>query len=268
MIAAGAGIGVDSALPDFRGTAGFWKAYPALAASGTTFMDIASPAAFHATPRRAWGFYGHRLALYRNTVPHAGFGLLRKWGEAMQRGYFVFSSNVDGQFHKAGFDPLLIDECHGSIHHMQCLRPCSQAIWPATGFEPTIDAARCELLSPLPACPHCGGMARPNILMFDDWHWAAARREIQAQRRQSWLYEARCPVVVEIGAGVNIATVRHFAHRAVLQHAGSLIRVNPREPHIGNLPGVGIAGGALQTLTAIDALLGPDFTCARKGHAR
>jgi hypothetical protein len=91
--------------------------------------------------------------------------------------------------------------------------------------------------------------------MFDDWHWADKRRATQTVRRQRWLDQVRRPVVVEIGAGVNIATVRHFAHRVVLQHKGSLIRINPREAHIGNLPGVGIAAGALDTLAAIDALL-------------
>ena len=30
IISAGAGMGVDSGLPDFRGNEGFWKAYPAL----------------------------------------------------------------------------------------------------------------------------------------------------------------------------------------------------------------------------------------------
>lgn len=30
IIAAGAGIGFDSGLPDLRGKEGFWKAYPAL----------------------------------------------------------------------------------------------------------------------------------------------------------------------------------------------------------------------------------------------
>lgn len=256
IVAAGAGIGVDSGLPDFRGNAGFWKAYPALAADGTAFMDIASSEAFHANPCRAWGFYGHRLALYRNVVPHAGFGLLRKWGEAMQRGYFVFTSNVDGHFQKAGFDPLRIDECHGSIHHMQCLGPCSQAIWSAAGFEPTVDTERCELRGPLPACPHCGGIARPNILMFDDWHWSDARREQQAVRYQRWLQQVRRPVVIEIGAGLNIPTVRHFAHRIVRQHSGSLIRINPHEPHVGEIPAIGIAGAALQTISVIEALLG------------
>jgi NAD-dependent SIR2 family protein deacetylase len=162
VIAAGAGIGVDSGLPDFRGNAGFWKAYPALAADGTGFMDIASPAAFRRNPRRAWGFYGHRLALYRATIPHAGFGLLRKWSDALARGSFVFISNVDGQFQEAGFDPLRIDECHGSIHHMQCLAPCSEATWRATGFTPSVDAARCELLGALPTARTAAARRAPT----------------------------------------------------------------------------------------------------------
>ena len=256
VIAAGAGMGVDSGLPDFRGNAGFWKAYPALAAEGTAFMDIASPAAFHADPRRAWGFYGHRLAMYRRAAPHAGYELLRKWGESRRHGYFVFTSNVDGHFQKAGFDPLRIDECHGSIHRLQCLAACSPGLWPAAGFDPAVDAGRCELLGPLPACPHCGGPARPNILMFDDRDWIGERRDLQAMRCRDWLDQVRRPLVIEIGAGLNIPTVRHFSQRVVLRHGGSLLRINPREAELGKLPGLGLAGGALEVLGAIDGLLG------------
>lgn len=255
VIAAGAGMGVDSGLPDFRGNAGFWRAYPALAVEGTTFMDIASPAAFRENPRRAWGFYGHRLGLYRNTEPHAGFNLLHAWGEAKEHGYFVFTSNVDGHFQRAGFNPLRIDECHGSIHRLQCLALCSPALWSATGFDPVVDSARCELLGPLPVCPHCGQTARPNILMFGDWDWVSEQRDRQAMRCQHWLEQVRRPVVIEIGAGLNIPTVRHFSDRVVLRHGGSLVRINPREAHLHGVPGVGIEAGALVTLTTIDALL-------------
>jgi len=259
VIAAGAGMGVDSGLPDFRGNAGFWKAYPALAAEGTAFMDIASPAAFDAGPRRAWGFYGHRLGLYRRSLPHEGYRLLRQWGEAKRHGYFVFTSNVDGHFRKTGFDPLRIDECHGSIHRLQCLLPCSPVTWTAAGLQAVEDGARCEWPGSLPACPRCGAVARPNILMFDDTGWIGARRELQAARCRDWLGQVRRPVVIEIGAGLNIPTVRHFSRRVVMRHGGSLIRINPREPHTGGLPGVGIAASALPTLAAIGALLGqPD----------
>ena len=152
IIAAGAGMGVDSGLPDFRGNDGFWQAYPALGRARLAFASVASPSTFHADPALAWGFYGHRLRLYRETAPHAGFGLLKQWGERMPLGYGVFTSNVDGQFQRAGFDPQRIHECHGSIHHLQCLAPCGPHIWSADDFTPRVDADACRLLNRAPAC--------------------------------------------------------------------------------------------------------------------
>jgi NAD-dependent SIR2 family protein deacetylase len=72
VIAAGAGMGVDSSLPDFRGNKGFWTAYPALAREQIDFQQIACPRAFVDNAPRAWGFYGHRLQLYRQTRPTGG----------------------------------------------------------------------------------------------------------------------------------------------------------------------------------------------------
>jgi len=181
IAAAGAGIGVDSGLPDFRGNEGFWKAYPALAQARMAFSSVASPSTFHEDPTLAWGFYGHRLNLYRATVPHEGFRLLKQWGERIEHGYGVFTSNVDGQFQAAGFDPQRIHECHGSIHHLQCLRPCGADIWSADAYTPQIDNAACRLLNAPPTCPHCGGLARPNILMFGDGDWI--ERRAAAQKR-------------------------------------------------------------------------------------
>ena len=43
LIGAGAGMGVDSGLPDFRGSEGFWKAYPPLAKLGIRFEEMANP---------------------------------------------------------------------------------------------------------------------------------------------------------------------------------------------------------------------------------
>lgn len=60
IIAVGAGMGVDSGLPDFRGNDGFWNAYPALAKAHIDFYSIACSDAFVSNPRRAWGFYYRR----------------------------------------------------------------------------------------------------------------------------------------------------------------------------------------------------------------
>jgi len=103
VIGAGAGMGVDSGLPDFRGDQGFWRAYPPYEKLGLSFVAMANPDWFSHDPRLGWGFYGHRLNLYRTIVPHDGFRILKKWGERLPLGYFVFTSNVDGQFQRAGF---------------------------------------------------------------------------------------------------------------------------------------------------------------------
>ena len=43
FIGAGAGMGVDSGLPDFLGPEGFWKAYPMFRQRGVRFEDMATP---------------------------------------------------------------------------------------------------------------------------------------------------------------------------------------------------------------------------------
>lgn len=245
LISAGAGMGVDSGLPDFRGREGFWKAYPALAAANIAFTEIACPDAFRETPELAWGFYGHRLALYRRTVPHRGFEILRDVAARLRCGAFVFTSNVDGQFQKAGFSEMQVCECHGSIHHLQCLSPrCESRIWPAGGFLPRVDVDACRLESPLPRCSACGSIARPNILMFNDGDWLEQRTDRQTTRLRDWLAKVEKLVVIELGAGTAIPTVRHFGERA----GGTLIRINPTEAQIGKQTAVSLPLGALAGL--------------------
>ncbi len=80
LLAAGAGMGVDSGLPDFRGNEGFWNAYPPLRRLHLSLQEMAQPEWFVRDPELAWSFYGHRLHLYRSTVPHEGFHILRQMG--------------------------------------------------------------------------------------------------------------------------------------------------------------------------------------------
>lgn len=226
LVNAGAGMGIDSGLPDFRGPGGFWAVYPALGRVRIDFTSIANPAAFARDPRLAWGFYGHRLALYRATTPHGGFGALLRLGQSLRHGVFAFTSNVDGHFQKAGYPAERVCEVHGSIHHLQCVAGCSDAIWPADDFQPDVDDDACRLRNAPPHCPRCGALARPNILMFGDWGWIERRTLQQEQRLQAWLSGVDRLVCVEIGAGSQIPTVRHFSETC----GARLIRINPQEP--------------------------------------
>ncbi|NOU40206.1 MAG: NAD-dependent deacetylase [Methylotenera sp.] len=247
LITAGAGMGVDSGLPDFRGDEGFWNAYPALAKSKIKFYEIASPGNFEHDPKLAWGFYGHRLNLYRNTKPHVGFRMLREIAATKEHGYFVFTSNVDGHFRKAGFDPKRICECHGSIHHLQCINGCLHHIWDAGEFTPEVDEESCQLLNEAPKCDCCGDIARPNILMFNDFNWEDSRHKIQRQALSEWLTRAKNVVIIELGAGKGIPTVRHYGEML----GWPLIRINPRDSDLGASSGVSLPMGALDGLNAI-----------------
>jgi len=244
LITAGAGMGVDSGLPDFRGDHGFWNAYPALGKMKMGFTAIANEAAFRDHPKLAWGFYGHRLQLYRNTVPHAGFEILQKFGRRMQHGSFVYTSNVDGQFQEAGFDNQRIVECHGSIHYLQCMASCTTDIWSADELIVDVDESLCTLRSELPKCPHCGELARPNILMFNDWSFLSKRTDLQQQRLTRWLQDVERLVIIELGAGTTIATVRRQGEA----HGRPLIRINPTNAGVFGVEGVGLRTGALAGL--------------------
>jgi len=252
LVCAGAGMGVDSGLPDFRGGEGFWQAYPPYAGLGLQFEELADPQHFASDPELAWGFYGHRLELYRKTVPHEGFRLLRKWGDTMPGGVRVFTSNVDGQFQRAGFERVA--EAHGSIHHLQCAEGCGKDIWSADGIDVPIDEATMRAVPPLPSCPRCGGLARPNILMFGDYDWVPHRSQAQLDELNTWRRANRDLVVIELGAGQAVPTVRRQSELASAA-TGALVRVNPREPEIRHGRGVSLASGALATLTELDALL-------------
>jgi NAD-dependent SIR2 family protein deacetylase len=256
LITAGAGMGVDSGLPDFRGDTGFWKAYPPFERLGISFVDMANPVWFKRDPELAWGFYGHRLNLYRETKPHRGFEILSRWAEDLTHGAFVFTSNVDGHFQQAGFDRDRVIECHGSIGHLQCSEPCNRQIWRADDSDIEVDENIFRAVPPLPECPLCGAIARPNVLMFGDWHWNPGRTGDQERRFSGWLSRAAGPklVIAEFGAGTAVPTVRMTSEKVASRSGATLVRTNPREPEVPH-GHISVAANALKALESIDDLL-------------
>lgn len=269
LFTAGAGMGVDSGLPDFRGDKGFWKAYPAFEKRGLSFMDLADPRWFVSDPATAWGFYGHRLNLYRQTIPHKGCSILLKWGlSKMERGgYFVKTTNVDGQFEKAGFASQRINACHGSIHRLQCNEfcPAGGAVWSASQVQINV-SEDCQAVSGIPLCPYCGAIARPNILMFGDSSFSRSHSQAEAVRLKQWLEPfvlgKRLLTIVEIGAGEEIPTLRLEGERLEQIPGIDLIRINPREFEAASSKTIVLPMKGLEALQSVeDCLLqeGSDF---------
>jgi NAD-dependent SIR2 family protein deacetylase len=164
---------------------------------------------------------------------------------------FIFTSNVDGQFQKAGFSEECVMECHGSIHHLQCVDNCQGMIWSAdeTSIEISEDFRAGD---PLPSCPFCGAMARPNILMFGDYGWEYTRTDGQRERLVKWMdtieEEGGRLAIVEMGAGTAVPTVRNTSEQIAKRFNVPLIRINPRESFGAEIE---LPMGALEALQQI-----------------
>lgn len=253
IITAGAGMSVDSGLPDFRGDQGFWRAYPPLKDKNLSFTDMANPQWFFSNPKLAWAFYGHRLKLYNATTPHEGFYLLRELCKEKDDNYFIYTSNVDGHFAKAGFDKDKIYECHGSIHYTQCIYKDDGAIWAIDENEIEVDEDKFEATK-MPTCKECGCVMRPNILMFYDGVFNWNRTKAQYHRYDAWLSKNMNSkiAIIEIGAGLAVPTIRAYGERMAKRfNKANLIRINPTDTKINPYCGVSIKMGGLEALKAI-----------------
>jgi hypothetical protein len=93
--------------------------------------------------------------------------------------------------------------------------------------------------------------------MFGDWGWQPERTAAQEHRFSRWLEnlgDARL-VIVEVGAGTAVPTVRMTSEQLARRPGATLIRINVREPQV---PGehVGIPLGGLEALRLLRERIG------------
>lgn len=274
VITAGAGMGVDSGLPDFRGTTGLWKDRDI----AMTYEEMSDDKWFSEDPAFAWGVNYTQLQMYRHTEPHAGYSVLKRWVQSLARPFYVFTSNIDGHFEKAGFPHEKVVTCHGDLHHLQCSkRSCrgeqrEDEVWSAdcipSGFKDEIDSASLKfkdvkrLEDSCFRCPRCGDLARPNVWFCADRNHVAWQDEIKRREDfNSFIYKIQEAgqrlVVIECGGGMAIPTVRCEGEDQV-EEAGDgslLVRINPTDCKVPAERGVGIPLGAREGLERIDLAL-------------
>ena len=136
-------------------------------------------------------------------------------------------------------------------------------------------------------CSHCGGLARPCVLMFDDGAWVGETASgplgpghSQARSYRAWEKAVKAEmkaggrkrlVVLEVGSGLRVPTVRQHSERLLrhtLKFGGRLIRINPDYPECkGKLAAatISIRDTCLDALRKIDAHV--HAACARHGVA-
>ena len=67
-------------------------------------------------------------------------------------------------------------------------------------------------------------------------------------------------MVIELGAGTTIPSVRRFSQRVIHELGGRLVRINPDQSSVPTGLDVGLAMGAAAGLDAIDRALGDRWT--------
>lgn len=142
----GAGISVESGIPPFRGENGLWNRY-----DPSTF-DISY---FHRHTKASWQvireiFYD----LFGRVRPNKAHTALAEM-EAQGVVKSVITQNVDNLHYDAG--SKVVHEFHGSLKRLVCLSCNSR--YPI--FE--IDLDRMP-----PACPHCDGILKPDVIFFGE----------------------------------------------------------------------------------------------------
>ena len=114
LVLTGAGISTDSGIPDFRGPQGVWTKDPG-AEKLSTLQDYVSDPDVR---RRAWQA---RLASpawqARPNDGHRALVALQRQG----RLHLLVTQNIDGLHQRAGNDPGLVVEIHGTAREVVCL---------------------------------------------------------------------------------------------------------------------------------------------------
>ena len=146
VVLTGAGVSTESGIPDFRSAGGIWAQFDP--------YEVASIDAFHRDPARVWEFYALRLDVLADARPNAAHDALAAL-EAAGLVEAVITQNVDRLHATAGSRDVI--EVHGSIAQARCLA-CGNVV------------ARDDLheLLPLPHCPRCGNVLKPDVVMFGE----------------------------------------------------------------------------------------------------
>jgi NAD-dependent deacetylase len=168
VVLTGAGISTESGIPDFRSATGIW--------ADVDPFEVASIEAFHRDPERVWDFYRARINVLLEAEPNRAHRALAEL-ERRQLVQAVITQNIDLLHARAGSEEIV--EVHGSIATSACLR-CGHV----EGLPAVLEQLAEHVI---PACPECGSVLKPGVVMFGEVLPAAAMERAVALARSAEL---------------------------------------------------------------------------------
>lgn len=188
---------------------GPWELRGFQGTDASVYRQVMNPKTFEDDPDIAWGFVAQRLHQCYKAEPHPGYYALLRILDRLKTDYFVFTTNVDGYWLRAGYDPSRVVERHGSLLQAQCSQGCP-GLWSVDHSKLSWSGDSQPLLtSEPPRCPQCNAIARPAAYLFSDGNWNKSAYRHQRQRFHEWKESVGNTVVLELGAGIGLATARN-----------------------------------------------------------
>jgi NAD-dependent deacetylase len=220
----GAGISVESGIPPFRGPGGLWEKIDP--------MQYAHIDALEQNPGEVWRVLFRELkVVIDHAAPNEGHRALFRLEQAGAL-HAVITQNIDGLHQKAGNREVL--EFHGSFAVQRCMTCDRRA--DATALTLDVLPPRCA----------CGGILRPDVVMFGE-----AISMNCLLRAQS--LAAACDVMLVIGTS---ATVEPAAYLPLIakRNGAFVIEINPESTPLSRISDatlLGPAGDMMQRLAAV-----------------
>lgn len=150
LVLTGAGISTESGIPDFRTPkSGLWEQYDPI--------EVLSTDALYNRPETFFRIGLSVLLRFREALPNRAHMILAEW-EKLKIVEAVVTQNIDGLHQAAGSERVL--EIHGHLRSGHCIL-CHQS------FPIEVLAEKVNHKEIPPRCL-CGGMLRPDVVLFGD----------------------------------------------------------------------------------------------------
>jgi NAD-dependent deacetylase len=193
VVFSGAGISTESGIPDFRSPGGIWSRFDP---EDFTYQKFVSDPEAR---RKQWRMLGegHLTTNAQPNPAHYAIAELDRMGKLD----CVITQNVDNLHHKAGVPAEKVFELHGNVQWAVCLS-CGRR-YPFERIK-----ARWEGGEEIPDCEECGGMLKPDAVLFGE----ALPQEVlaEASRRSS-----DCDLFIVVGSTLIIYPAAYMPVYAV-----------------------------------------------------
>jgi NAD-dependent deacetylase len=225
----GAGISTDSGIPDFRGPQGVWTKNPSAERTSNLSHYLGDPEVRRLSWRQrltspAW-----------DAKPNPGHEALVQL-EKQARLVAVLTQNIDELHQRAGHDPNLVVELHGTMHRVIC--------WDC-GLDgpmgPALDRVRAG--DPDPHCIECGGILKSATISFGQS--LVAEDLLRAERAA-----ADCDLLLAVGSTLAVFPAAGVVPVAV-QHGAVAIIVNGQPTEMDGLADVVLRDSISECLPAL-----------------